>query len=243
MFKKISILFLLIFVAGAVLAWTPPSNINLQDYYNITGAPYINATTYYGNASQMTGTISSANSSTYSNYSTYSNSSTYWGNYLVSTDLNNLLTLKWTNLTDYPVACPAYSSITQLDDSITCTDYKAGYFDVYTTGNFNGSLYAVPVWVDSSASDSNSLFQVISDTRGTPQFQIQDGGANQASFITRSFMVVNQNNTLLNSSQNNICSDWGFNQIDCNTSTTGADFGVTDDIQALGLIYGSGLRA
>ena len=56
-------------------------------------------------------------------------------------------------------------------------------------------------------------------------------------------MVVNQNNTLLNSSQNNLCSTWGFTELDCNTATTGADMGVTDDFQALGIIYGSGLRA
>jgi len=31
-------------------------------------------------------------------------------------------TMDWTGLTNYPVACPTYSAITQLDDSITCTD-------------------------------------------------------------------------------------------------------------------------
>jgi len=116
-----------------------------------------------------------------------------------------------------------------------------GYIEKYTTGNFIGSLYTSKA--NSSSSDSNSLFQVISDTRGTPQFLVQDGGPIQASFIARSFMVVNQNNTLLNSSQNNLCSNWGFHNIDCNTSSTGADLSVTDDIEALGLIYGSGLRS
>lgn len=92
--------------------------------------------------------------------------------------------------------------------------------------------------------DSDTLFEIISDTRGTPQFLVQDGGDSQASFITRSFMVVNQNNTLLNLSQNNKCGDWGFIHIDCNTSTTGADFGVTDDIESKGIIYADeGLRA
>ncbi|NQU85535.1 MAG: hypothetical protein HQ541_07225 [Mariniphaga sp.] len=116
------------------------------------------------------------------------------------------------------------------------------YISKWATGNFNGSLYTTGA--DSTLSDSNSLFQIISDTRGTPQFQIQDGGANQASFIARSFMIVKQNNTLLNMSQNNICSDWGFNHIDCNTGTTGADFGVDDDIEAQNLIWsGGGFRA
>ena len=112
------------------------------------------------------------------------------------------------------------------------------FINKYAFGDFNGSLYTLNS--NSSANYANSLFQVISDTRGTPQFQVQNGGPEQASFIARSFLVVNQNNTLLNSSQNNICGDWGFTQIDCNTSTTGADFGVTDDIEALGLMYTKG---
>ena len=116
-----------------------------------------------------------------------------------------------------------------------------GYIEKYLSGNFIGSLYTSRA--NSTGSDSNAIFQVMSDTRGTPQFQVQNGGVEQASFIARSFMVVNQNNTLLNSSQNNLCSTWGFTELDCNTATTGADMGVTDDFQALGLIYGSGLRA
>ncbi len=131
----------------------------------------------------------------------------------------------------------------QIDqDLIVDGEISGGYIDKYTTGNFEGSLYTQKT--DSSLSNSNSLFQVISDTRGTPQFQIQDGGPSQASFIARSFMIVNQNNTLLNLSQNNLCSSWGFSYIDCNTATTGADFGVTDDIEAKGIIYADeGLRA
>ena len=153
-------------------------------------------------------------------------------------------TMDWTGLVNYPTSCPSYSAITQLDDSVTCTDYKAGFFNKYTSGNFNGSLYNDVQFADSTASDSNSLFQIVSDTRRTPQFLIQNGGPSQASFIARSFMIVNQNNTRLNSSMNNICSSWGFEHLDCNTSTTGADFGVTDDIEATGLIYsGEGLRS
>ncbi len=118
----------------------------------------------------------------------------------------------------------------------------SNYIDKYDSGNFTGSLFTKNT--NSSLSDSNSLFQVVSDTRGTPQLLVQDGGANQASLMVRSWLVVNQNNTLLNSSQNNLCSSWGFTKLDCNTSTTGADFGVTDDIEALGLIYaGEGLRS
>jgi len=45
--------------------FTPQGNINLRDYYNLTGALYINSTLYYGNGSQLTGVIGSANSSDY----------------------------------------------------------------------------------------------------------------------------------------------------------------------------------
>ena len=43
---------------GLVSAWTPSSNIDLRDYYNITNAPYyegdvMNASTYYGDGSNL----------------------------------------------------------------------------------------------------------------------------------------------------------------------------------------------
>jgi len=109
--------------------------------------------------------------------------------------------------------------------------------------NTTGAVYIRGT--DSNLSLSNALFVVESDSRdGTPQFLIQDDGEYQASFITRSFMVVNQNNTLLNSEQPNDCRDWGFSHLDCNTASTGADFGVTDDIEAQGLVFADqGLRA
>lgn len=103
-----------------------------------------------------------------------------------------------------------------------------------SSGNFIGSL--VTTGADSTLSDSNSIFQVVGSD-GTPRFQIQNGGSEQASLLARSFIVVNQNNTRLNRSQNNLCSEWGFENIDCNTSTTGADFGVQDDFEAQGLLY------
>lgn len=64
---KLKLLLLMLMCVTFVTAvdWTPQGNINLQDYYNITGAPYINATLYYGNVSQMTGVIGLSNSSEY----------------------------------------------------------------------------------------------------------------------------------------------------------------------------------
>lgn len=129
------------------------------------------------------------------------------------------------------------ATTTITDDEIVTTGnitFANNFLKRFYIGNFLGSLYALGG--DSSLSNSNSLFQVIGDD-GTPRFQIQNGGDYQASFIARSFMVVNQNNTRLNQSQNNLCSEWGFKHIDCMSSTTGADMGVQDDFEAQGLVY------
>ncbi|NCN87083.1 hypothetical protein GW932_04570 [archaeon] len=117
---------------------------------------------------------------------------------------------------------------------ITGLTSSTQYISKYSSGNFTGSLYTTGA--NSSGSVSDSIFQVIGSD-GTPRFQVQDGGDNQASLIARSFLVVNQNSTRLNQSQNNLCQDWGFTLIDCNTSTTGADMGVQDDLEAQGLAF------
>jgi len=46
--------------------------------------------------------------------------------------------LKWTDLYDYPVACPANSAITQLNDSVTCTDGLYTLLEIATNmGNWS----------------------------------------------------------------------------------------------------------
>ena len=72
-----------------------------------------------------------------------------------------------------------------------------------------------------------------------PHFWISTGGPGQASGIARSFMIVNENTTLLNSTDRSSCQAWAneFNKtlkIDCNTTTTGADLLVGDDMQVFG---------
>ena len=48
---------------------------------------------------------------------------------------NNLTgSLYWTNLTNYPAACPAGSAVTTVDNSITCTSYQQ-------VSQFNSSNY------------------------------------------------------------------------------------------------------
>ena len=132
-----------------------------------------------------------------------------------------------------------------IDSDDTTEPLIYGEFDTDSlkiNGRFNTSTLSS--YNDSTVNTNNRLLEVISDTRGTPQFMVQDGGPSQASLMVRSWLVVNQNNTLLNQPQNNVCSDWGFKHLDCNTSTTGADFGVTDDIEGLGVIYANeGLRS
>lgn len=147
---------------------------------------------------------------------------------------------------DYFYASGAYLTDLNVSGDVDVAGLiRGGFIDRFDSGFWDGSLYTQNT--SSSSNNNNALFIVMSDTRGDkdiPMFQVQDGGVGQASFITRSFMVINQNNTLLNSSQNNLCSDWGFNHLDCDTALTGADFGVIDDIEAQSLIWsGGGFRA
>lgn len=65
--NNLIILLMIVLLCSSVSSfWTPQSSIHLRDTYNITGAPYINATIYYGNGSQLTDlTASTSNSSTW----------------------------------------------------------------------------------------------------------------------------------------------------------------------------------
>ncbi len=45
--------------------------------------------------------------------------------------------LPWNNLTNYPVACPGSSAITNLDDSVTCTDAWVDAAGDNMTGNLS----------------------------------------------------------------------------------------------------------
>ena len=157
--------------------------------------------------------------------------------YLNETELNATIDARDSDTT-YAFECSTGQFVKNLTSSggYTCDTPAggSGYISLYSSGNFNGSLYTTGA--DPTASDSNSIFQILGSS-GFPQFQIQNGGSGQASFVARSFLVVNENTTHLNQSQNNLCSEWGFSYIDCNTSTTGADMGVQDDLEVQGLAY------
>jgi len=87
-YKLLLILLISVILITLVQAvdFSPQGNINMKGINNLTGAPYINATLYYGNLSQMTGAVSS------------SNSSDYWDDYDTASDLNNLITIQGENI-------------------------------------------------------------------------------------------------------------------------------------------------
>jgi len=49
--------------------------------------------------------------------------------------------LSWSNLTNYPTACPTNSAVTALGDSATCTDSWVDSTGANMTGNLNATGY------------------------------------------------------------------------------------------------------
>ena len=86
----------------------------------------------------------------------------------------------------------------------------------------------------------NDLLFLIQHDTETNHFWIQEGGSNQMSGVTRSFGIVNEvpgvNTTNITSCHYymDLAGIAREDQIDCNTSTTGADLFVGDDIQVGG---------
>ena len=82
---------------------------------------------------------------------------------------------------------------------------------------------------------SNMQIAFWDSVNARPTLILSQGGSQRASIFDRSLMV---GKTLGNATINttySLCQ--GFNLIDCNTSSTGADLGVEDDIEAKGSIY------
>jgi len=72
-----------------------------------------------------------------------------------------------------------------------------------------------------------------------PHFIIQSGGPTQASVLLRSFMIQNEINNFSNTTAVTDCGSYmsvigETLKIDCNTTTTGADLLVSDDLQVVG---------
>jgi len=75
-----------------------------------------------------------------------------------------------------------------------------------------------------------------------PHFVLNPGGTNQTTVIARSFLIANEEVNCLNNSNatDAFCyaREGGFNwSIDFSTSITGADLGVTDDLEVIGDVY------
>lgn len=66
---------------------------------------------------------------------------------------------------------------------------------------------------------------------GDWRFALPKSGAGLGTYNPRSFIIAGP---ATNTAGNVRCSSWGFTAIDCNTSGTGADLGVQDDMQVLG---------
>lgn len=100
--------------------------------------------------------------------------------------------------------------------------------------------------LDSNAQISGSVFGLnMTGPSGEfmPHFWVQSGGGGQASGISRSFMIVNENETQQGNAMNRTSCQAYMDyagetlKIDCNTTTTGADLLVGDDSQFVGDVW------
>jgi len=72
--------------------------------------------------------------------------------------------ITWTDNYGYPAACPSGSAITQLDDSVTCTDSwldstgnEIVSNEVNFTGNVTSNAYYAEIWFHSSAGETTTI--------------------------------------------------------------------------------------
>jgi hypothetical protein len=109
-----------------------------------------------------------------------------------------------------------------------------------TVGNTKGAIINQ---IDNHTQNSNNIIFAILGNGTTnvmmPHFWIQNGAGSQASGISRSFMIVNEAVTQQNTTNITSCVEYSryanFSlRIDCNTTTTGADLLVGDDMQVVG---------
>ena len=105
----------------------------------------------------------------------------------------------------------------------------------------NFTIYELP---SNSKINGNILsFNSISPDNGDlPRMYIQPGGNGQFSGMVRSWGVINDNESFLNNTNRTDCQTYfdGVGEIlkiDCNTSTTGADLFVGDDMQVIGDVW------
>lgn len=81
--------------------------------------------------------------------------------------------------------------------------------------------------------DSDAEFIFLEES-GDWRFVLPKSGAGLATYNPRSMIIAGPSTNVSSTLR---CSTWGFNAIDCNTSATGADLGVQDDLQVLGSAF------
>lgn len=122
-------------------------------------------------------------------------------------------------------------------------NYPSTLISLFIQGTVGNTLGAIINNVDNHTQNSNNIiFAVIGNGTSNvmmPHFWIQNGAGGQASGISRSFMIVNENPTQQNTTNITSCSNYAVYAgkslyIDCNTTTTGADLLVGDDMQVMG---------
>lgn len=121
-------LFLVLVSLPASTSWTPQSDIDGRDYYNISGFPVSNATIFYQNGSMVLD-ISDINGTTFnysllSNYSNYANESFYWDNLNTPADIL-ISDLDQTGQADLNVNNSEYwdDETSQADLNVNSSDY------------------------------------------------------------------------------------------------------------------------
>lgn len=129
-------------------------------------------------------------------------------------------------------------------------DYFVGDVLTIANGAYDVSLKQLD---KNSFIDGNVLGVIMTNPPNpeVPHFWLQSGGSSQASGIVRSFIIANEDVSVLNNTNRTSCIAWAdaFGVpllIDCNTTTTGADLFVGDDMQVNGEVimtsmYGNGI--
>jgi len=250
---------------------------------NATLLNYVNSTTFDASQLVQNNTISTkADNATLLGYLPLDGSSNMTGNidFLGGAGVNASHVLNppwlysgsvgWTNLSDYPVACPANTFMTQVGDSITCTSVQETLLSLLVNGNLtvlgntsslsvNGNLAVLGNITTNKISFNNASIKQLPQNANIdggvigimltnppnqelPHMILQSGGPSQASVILRSLMIQNEINNFSNTTDATDCMAYMSNigetlKIDCNTTTTGADLLISDDLQVIGDVW------
>ena len=106
-------------------------------------------------------------------------------------------------------------------------------------GTVDGVDYTNTAYIKNIANPTSEISMIFADADDEVRFALPESGADKGTYNPHSMIIAGP---WVSSTVNYItCSYWGFWGIDCDTTGTGADLGVQDDLQVLGstLIGGS----